>query len=343
MTSRGLRALGGRKLHFGDMPRGLSARCVSVLWQGNIMDDRDILIDALENAARAYREQSPPPSLLSGPDSTVIDPLSAAIRRCAAFQSVAGHVLFSGGSGPVIDAPALASKLFSGRERWNGERREQDIPSAVDWLLRLLATREAPGIFKAVIWGISIDEEVSLVDSSRLMPFSALPDSYMKGRISERAKPCYNNSVWVSHTYFDVPQAAFLKEVPNFPYIRTDFASFDVIKQLEMEARDFWVLIQAAAVGNPLVIGCWFEYADRELEFAEWENTLGWILPEIPPHVARCTPADLNVIQANLRNYIAFPTNLQSALLRSMKRFVLSQCRHGMIDRVLDLALVTCN
>ena len=117
----------------------------------------------------------------------------------------------------------------------------------------------------------------------------------MKGRISERAKPCYNNSVWVSHTYFDVPQAAFLKEVPTFPYIRADFASFDVIEQLEMEARDFWVLIQAAAVGNPLVIGCWFEYADRELEFAEWENTLRWILPEIPPHVARCTRADLNV------------------------------------------------
>src|SRR5262245_46406525 len=96
-------------------------------------DDRIVLIAALETATRAYREVDPQPTLLgSGPDRSIIDPLAAAVASCAAYQSVAGHVIFSGGSGPVLDAHALASHLFS-RVRWN-----DSIASAVDWLLHLL-------------------------------------------------------------------------------------------------------------------------------------------------------------------------------------------------------------
>jgi hypothetical protein len=111
------------------------------------------------------------------------------------------------------------------------------------------------------------------------------------------------------------------------------------LAELEQEARDFWALVEAASVGHPLAIGCWFEWADRDLEFSEWENTINWLLPEIPPHVSRSTPADMQAIQDNLANYAALPANFQSVLLRSMKRFTLSQCRHQPIDRVLDLAL----
>ncbi len=298
-------------------------------------DDKAILTSALQNAARAYREMNPHPTLLGpNPDRSVLEPLSAAIGSCVAYRAVAGHVLFSGGSGPVLDSYSLAVRLFS-----RGVRFEEDISGAVDWVLRLLTTRKATGLFKAAVWGLSCDQQVTLSKTSRLVPFAALPDSYMKGRILERAKPCYDGSAWMTQNYYDMPLAAFVEEVPNFPYIRTDNASFQLMAELECHAHELWVLIQAASVGHPLAVACWFEYAERDFEFSEWENTFTWLLPEIHPHVERCSPADVVAIQANLANYNALRHKRRATLLRSMERFRLSQCRREAIDRVLDLAL----
>src|SRR6266702_6812330 len=298
-------------------------------------DDRSILLAALESALRVHQQQSPRPTLLSGPGEPVIHAISAAIRKCSAFKLVAGHVLYSGGSGPVIDAPLFATPLFYRAERNEGK----DIPQAVDWLLRLLATRQATGLFKAAIWGVSIDQPLRLADGSHVLPFEALPDTHMKRRILERAVRCYDSSAWLAHNYFDAPKLAFVKEVPNFPYIRTDGASFQTISELQYDARDLWLFIEAASVGHPLAIACWFEYGDQDLDVNGWQNQLAWLLPEIPPRVASYAPVGASAVEDQLQRYAALPEELRSRLLRSMERFTLSQCRHKLIDRVLDLEL----
>jgi hypothetical protein len=64
-------------------------------------DDKAILVAALEKAALAYKEINPRPTFFGpGPDRSVLDPLAAAIETCNAYKAVAGHVIFSGGSGP---------------------------------------------------------------------------------------------------------------------------------------------------------------------------------------------------------------------------------------------------
>ncbi len=298
-------------------------------------DDKAILVSALEDAARAYWAMDPRPTLIGrDPDQSVMDALSAAIENCTAYQAVAGQVIFSGGSGPVLHSPALAVRLFSRGVRWGN-----DIPGAVDEFLRMLTTRKTTGLFKAAIWGLSLEQEVSLSQTSRLMSFAALPDSHMKTRISERAKACHDGSVWMTQTYYDLPLAAFVEDVSDFPYIGADGACFQIMNDLVWEAHDLWILIQAASVGHPLAVACWFEYADRDLEYAEWENTFTWLIPEIPPLVKHCSAADSDAIQTNRTNYLALSPNRRSTLLRSMERFRQSQCRREVIDRVLDLAL----
>jgi hypothetical protein len=230
----------------------------------------------------------------------------------------------------------MAPYLFQKGDGFGGDG---NISAAVDWILRLLATREAAGIFKAALWGFSIDSEVILSDSSRLIPFTALPESYMKTRLLERAKRCYDGSVWLSHTYFDVPGVAFVKEVQQFPYICSDARPFTKIFEIEQELRDLSFFIEGASIGHPLAIGSWFEYADQDLDFNNWQNSLAWHLPEIPPRIRSCTPISATTIQDHLQKRAALPDDLQSRLLRSMERFTLSQCRYQMIDRVLDLAL----
>jgi len=291
------------------------------------------LTAALKNAVRAYRVKIPRPTLISSPDPTILDPLSAAIRECRAFQAVAGHVLYSGGAGPVLDAPLLSTHLFQ-RAEW-----KEEFDSAVEWLFRVLTTKETRGFFNAAVWGLSVDKEIKLSECRRVIPFEKLPDSFMKTRITERAKPCYDGSAWLSHTYFDLPRVAFVEDVETFPYIGTDGACFRKIAQLEYETRDLWVIIEAASVGHPLAIGCWFEYADRDLDLAEWQNTITWILPEIHPRISKITTVSGVAISQDLSAYKSLPNNLQVDLLRSMNRFTLSQCRHQITDRILDLTL----
>jgi hypothetical protein len=225
---------------------------------------------------------------------------------------------------------------------YRGDSRDEqlyDYTGIVDWLLRLLATRETTGVFKAAIWGASIDREFCLADGSRIVPFAALPDTFMKTRILERARGCYDKSAWLAHNYFDAPRLAFVKEVPNFPYISADVAAFRRVSELQYEARDLWLFIEAASVGYPLAIGCWFEYADQDLDVNGWEHQLVWLLPEIPPRVAMYASVSASAIQNQIQRYAALPEELRSRLLRSMERFTLSQCRSKIIDRVLDLEL----
>lgn len=250
------------------------------------------------------------------------------------LPSCRGHIIFSGGAGPLLDADSLGTRLFEKGVQWGN-----DIPAAVDWLLRLLMTRKAKGLLKVVIWGVTLNKEIELSATTRLLPFSALPDSWMKRRIIERAGPCYDGSVWLTETYYDMPALAMVREVADFPYIRTDAASVQVMKALTIEADELAVLIQAGSAGHPLAVAYWFEYADRELEYSEWENTFRWLLPEVPPYVKRTSLADPEAIKQNLKHFQTLTPDRRSRLLRSMERFRQSQCRREMIDRVLDLAL----
>jgi hypothetical protein len=214
-----------------------------------------------------------------------------------------------------------------------------NIEEAADWLIRLLTTRGTIGFFKTAVWGLKLDREAALSKTFRLMPFAALPDSFMQSRIVERAQHCYDGSVWMAQTCYDLPTAAFVETIEDFPYISEDNAAFQLMQHLVWKAHELSILIQGACVGHPLAAACWFEYADRELEYAEWENTFTWLLPEIHPHVERCTLGELDAIQVSLASYGKLPEDQRARLFRSMERFRLSQCRGEMLDRVLDLAL----
>jgi hypothetical protein len=295
-------------------------------------EDRSILFAALESALAAYQRQKPQTTLLSWPDKPIMDAIEQAISKCSAFEPVAGRVLYSGGSGPVISAGLFASDLF-------GKANDRNVAEAVDWLLRLLATRKATGLFKVAIWGASIDEELRLADGSHIMPFEALTDTSMKARILDRAKGCHDKSAWLAHNYFDKPKLALVQEVPDFPYISGDVSGFQLISDLQMKARDLWLFLEAASIGHPVAIGCWFEYADQDLDINGWDNHLAWLLPEIPPRVANYAPMSANAVRGQLQQYAKLPEDLRSRLLRSMERFTLSQCRRQFVDRILDLAL----
>ena len=303
------------------------------------MTDHDILTEALDAVLPVWEQEKQGKSLLNQhpSDNGVLKPLSIAINRCVAYRAVAGSSLFSANTSAVLNADMLALRLLY-RADWivfSG----LDISVAADWLVRLLTTKNADGIFKAAIWGISIDSEVYLSDRTSLLPFATLPSTEMKKRIDERAQPQWENAAWMSERFFDVPPTALIRRAPNFPYIRSDDASFNAMRAIEREAYDLMVFLQGRAVGSPLAIAYWFEYEDSDLDLNAFENRLSWIAPEVAPAIWSTTNVNAADIRHDFMVFSAFPHEWQTDIARSMERFNLSQCRRETIDKVLDLAL----
>jgi hypothetical protein len=234
--------------------------------------DRDTLIRPLGPALRAWKESNEGKSLLAQepPSEDILSPLTAAIEQCAAYNAVAGKMLFTANSGPVLHAPSLAAPLLyrADRVEWEG----QDIGAAADWLLRLLNTREADGSLTAVIWGLSVDREGPVTPRCRIMPFARLPDSRLKRWISDRAMSLWDRAVWMSQAIFDLPGAAIVLRAAKFPYIGADGACFRVMRELEEEAYDTLLFLQSKCAGRPLVLGYWFAYNDPDLDLNAHEN-----------------------------------------------------------------------
>lgn len=205
--------------------------------------------------------------------------------------------------------------------------------------MKLLRTREATVLVKATIWGLQLDNPVVLSNTAQLSSFNALPESYMKARIEERARQRYDGSAWMAPTYYDLPDAAYVETVATFPYIGGDGAAFQRMNDLEERLNDIVLVLQAATVGRPVAVASWFEFLDHDLEYAEWENTFFWLLPEVHPRVARGPLVEDSRVHTNIANFDALPPDQRADLLRSMDRFRLSQCRRQPIDRVLDLTL----
>lgn len=301
--------------------------------------DRDILIGALEPALQAWEKSKDGQSLLGQgpPGDDILSPLTAAIEHCAAYKAVAGKMLFTAYSGPVLHAPSLALPLLrrADRAKWEGK----DAGAAADWLIRMLTTREADGTLTAVIWGISVDTEAQLTPLSRIMPFAKLSEPGLKKWITDRAASLWDNSVWMSRAYFDLPGAAIVRRVSKFPYIGADGASFRVMRELEEEVYNTLLFLQGKCAARPLVLGYWFDYEDPDLDLNAHDNYVAWMLPEVEPTIPTNTATNAATIASDLKTLRALSPDWQDDLKRSMARFALSQCRRQLTDRVLDLAL----
>ena len=117
------------------------------------------------------------------PGNAVLAPLNAAIEKCDVYRRVAGRSLFSGYSRVVLHAPSLAMPLL-----YRADRVGFGPDAAADWFIRLLETSMADGVFIVVIWGLSVDREVTIANEMKLVPFDRISNSHMKRRIEGRAE-----------------------------------------------------------------------------------------------------------------------------------------------------------
>lgn len=88
-----------------------------------------------------------------------------------------------------------------------------------------------------------------------------------------------------------------------------------------------------------MAIACWSEYADDDLNLTPWANGLTWLLPEVHPKVMRIADAEQSSIVSALGHFQATTPGWRRDIMRSMRRYRLSQNRQDITDQILDLAL----
>jgi hypothetical protein len=208
--------------------------------------------------------------------------------------------------------------------------------SAREWLLARI-TEKPDRTLRAVM--AELAERGTPASLRVARPFGQLPASRLKEWISDRAGKLWDGAVWAAQSYFDLPGAAIVRRVADFPYIRADEASFKAIAQLEEEVYETSVFLQGKLAGQPLTLAYWFEYDDEDLDLNSDENFVSWLLPEIVPSISSDVVVDAAMVQREVKALSAMPRDWRNDLTRSMERFTLSQCRHQTIDRVLDLTL----
>ena len=301
------------------------------------MAQRDDLVAAIAQALADWEEWRKTKSLMTEwpPDQDIFAPVSQAIAACDEFKKAAGKSLFSGYSGVVLAPDALAVPTMYHANGLEAHKAE----GGADWLLRVLTTKESAGLFQAVIWGLSVDKEIEIADGVRLIPFAALPDGYMKRRTADRSEEQWNGMVWQSQRYHGLPASALIRHLDRVPYIGSPERPFQILNTMELETRDQLAFLQATAAGAPVVAGSWFEWDDADLDFNRHENFTVWHLPEIVPVVRSHVAVKADDLVGAAGKFGALPGEWQATLLRSMDRFVLSQCRYKIPDQALDLAI----
>lgn len=301
------------------------------------MAERDKLTEAVKGALNAWEQWRRGKTLLTEwpPAHTVYAPIEDVIKSLEAYKAVEGRSLFSGYSGVVIVAARMALETLRYADRQEDDKADR----ATDWLFRILNTRDAPGIYYAPIWGLSVDGDVEIAPGVRVVSFDDLPDSFMKRRIVDRAKKQWNETVWQSQSYYDRPAAAIVRRLNPICYIGDPQTPFDQIDAVQYETRDQLAFLQASATGAPLIACGWFEWEDGALDFNSYENWMYWHVPEVVPRVSVHIAVERESLAGTAGKFGAVQNPWQKVLLRSMNRFVLSQCRHRIADRALDLAL----
>lgn len=303
-----------------------------------VHSDTEFLVQGLQTAIEIWRKYEGK-GLLGrySPGPEVLEPLERAIEKCASYKAVEGEALFSGYSGFILRAPSLAAPLLYRADR--PDRGETAIHEAAEWLIRLFTTQRSTGIFTAAIWGLRIDRPLEIDPNTTLIPFDQLPDTPMKRRVLERAQEVWDESVWLTERFYDVPAAAMRRSLADFPYIGSPDIPFERLSGVQVEAREQLTFLQVTATGAPLVAGSWFEWEDELLDLNAYENFVVWHLPEVEPRVAAHIAVKADDIGQHVRAFRSLPDDLRRKLLRSMDRFVLSQCRNQIADQILDLVI----
>ncbi len=306
------------------MPRGVQV--IDALDKARIME-------ALSTSLKRWRVRHPEKiHVFEEGTKDATAELKAVLASTRLLKATAGKMVYVSGWAREVADYTYVYSLLDRASRVGPEK-------AINWLYRVLNSRNVSARVVAALWGLAVSRSVTLSKNVKLLPFSKVPTSENKSSIVSSSYELGDEECWLDYFNHELPGAALVIRTDHFPYIGEEGEAYEKRQSLEAQVHQVISLLEGIATGSPIVSAYWFDYENDEIEIGHDDENFAWHHAEVMPAVRRPEISPSREIAKHVTRFYALPENMRSNLMRSMKRFSLSQCRHELVDRILDLVL----
>jgi hypothetical protein len=214
---------------------------------------------------------------------------------------------------------------------------------AIEWLGRMLTTKDAPGKTIEALWGVPVEAEIQLLPAVKIVPIEQLPDSSQKRLLMNNAPR--SQALLVTMLDYVPPRSAIVvNRVLNGVIYDPALAQADdskEMKRIDELLGDITLVLTLVGPRVPISSAIWFEFDNPDLQqlapLAGMRRGRGLeILPTTPTDYP---PLDAAEAQELVRRFFALDDDTKKKLRVSLHRLNMAQRRRGLGDRAVELCV----
>jgi hypothetical protein len=180
-----------------------------------------------------------------------------------------------------------------------------------------------------LVSGIEVDQEIELIDNTKLVPFDKIPDCWQKKHFSPSTYEFPDNKY--------CSKVAILRETKASPKSFHQDESPKKLLEADIQLSDICEILTLVGPSAPYPTTYWTvleEITPLKLEtgFSGRTNSPSY-------HVYKYQPKDYAVAKDIVRSYLPLSENLKNSLMLSIRRFNMAQRRDGMEDKAIELGI----
>ena len=270
--------------------------------------------------------------------SVLAEPLKYLLEEQDEFKGGSGYMIWQGDNmGTGFHAAEVATALV--RRVESGEGPEQ----AVQWLERVLTTKEADGFLVMALWGIEVQSPIHFSSDISLLSFTDSPVSWAKDWIIQATNKWDDNPL-VPMLFKTTPPAVLVKKVLVSPLLtpaNTEKTHRKSIKPSPSEELES-VRLALTCIGPcaPTLAAMWFHFENPDIQAAAFYSGVMThpieIVPQFHQSAIQITdPETASIINA----FLELPIIVQKRVYIALDRLNRSIRRHNIGDKSLDLAI----
>lgn len=215
---------------------------------------------------------------------------------------------------------------------------------AIEWLGRMLTTKDAPGKTIEALWGVTVETVVQLLPDLKIVPIEQLPDSSQKQLLMNNIYP-RSQALLMTMLDYVPPKSALvanrvLKGVIYDPAVAQADDSKEMTRTDELLA-DVTLVLTLVGPRVPISAVIWFVFDDPDLQqlgpLAGMRRSRGLeILPATPSDYP---PLDATEVQELVHKFFALDEDTKQKIRLSLHRLNMAQRRRGLGDRAVELCV----
>jgi hypothetical protein len=214
---------------------------------------------------------------------------------------------------------------------------------AIKWLRKVLATDSATGKTIHALWGVQVNEPVSLTTDVQLVPIDNVPDSYNKQWITGHNYFQLNSPIGNSLN-FTPPKSALVLPRQIDPFIfrpeQSPIFTNDEYSRHNDLLQEITLVLTVVGPRVVMTAAKWFTYDDPDFEEASiMSRARSWPALEILP----IRPLDYPALEADdakevVQKYLLLHGTTRGRVRVALQRLNQALRRHGIGDQAVELA-----